>query len=188
MNKEKQIGSRPNWDRNDKEYVFADLTYYTMKNVGYHWEAEEQILHSYDGLPSCIIYSPDGQIIRHQWHCDGMLYNRNSPADIKYSAITGEVIYEAYYEDVSSEDLHRVGGPAITIRNGNFITEKWYHHGQLHRFDGPAKIDYSNTFRKEEWFVYGKKLNSKKVKNILGDDISLPLSYDQHVLLKMLIE
>ena len=59
--------------------------------------------------------------------------------------------YEMWY---LHGDLHRVGGPAVILKNG----ELWFQNDRPHRLDGPA---ISGAGRKKEYWINGQKLSPK---------------------------
>lgn len=62
--------------------------------------------------------------------------------------------YEAWY---IHGKLHRVGGPAMTLKNAQF----WFKDGVPHRLDGPAII---GDGRPKEYWIEGHKLSPKVYK------------------------
>ena len=54
--------------------------------------------------------------------------------------------------------MHRVGGPALVMKNGQ---KEWWFHGHRHRLDGPA-IERANG--QKEWWIYGVSFSEQEFK------------------------
>lgn len=52
--------------------------------------------------------------------------------------------------------IHRIGGPAVTHRDGS---EFWYDKGLLHNVDGPAMVWTNGS---KVWILHGEWLNERQ--------------------------
>lgn len=84
------------------------------------------------------------------------LHRVGAPAFIVFNNKTRKILREEWLIHGIN---HRVGGPAVTWKDGE---ELWYNKGLLHRLDGPAatnekynRLEYwinGNKYTKEQWF------------------------------------
>ena len=77
--------------------------------------------------------------------------------DRKLHRIYGPAYISTYYKYelwYTHGDLHRVAGPAVVLKNGEF----WFQNDKPHRLDGPA---ISGAGRKKEYWINGQKLSPK---------------------------
>ena len=70
----------------------------------------------------------------------------------KYYVIVNEYGTTTWFKDAKCTIAHRVGGPAMTAKDGN---QWWYFNGKCHRLDGPA-IEYANG--RKAWYINGVEL------------------------------
>ena len=73
------------------------------------------------------------------WRENGSLHNPYGPAVRYWNGSTGNLTYEAYFQD---SELHRIDGPALVEfdpKTGEVIEERWSLNGEDHRLgDRPA--------------------------------------------------
>ena len=74
------------------------------------------------------------------------------------------------------EELHRIGGPAITWPDGQ---QRWYYRGTLHRVDGPA-TSWDLRRKDRGWWLYGDEYEFNTWLNINSE-----ISGEQKVMLKL---
>ncbi len=95
--------------------------------------------------------------------CDAIVYYDDGSREV----ITG-------VSSVSTKNIHREDGPALSWSNG---TKTWLQHGMHHRMDGPAVITSTGEQR---WAIWGKPV-TKEVNEWLADtgiDPNKPFDYD----------
>jgi hypothetical protein len=87
----------------------------------------------------------------------------DGPAIIIRYEHTAQVWLEQYMHE---GELHRVGGPASTLRgsNANIFSETWYRNGKLHRdpAEGPALTVWNEdgSVKSEEYWIDGKQIDA----------------------------
>lgn len=92
----------------------------------------------------------------------GKLHRFSGPAKIIFNRKTMQLIREEWY---SHGVLHRIGGPALTIKTRFHDKKMWFYKGTVHNRAGPSVISkvsnhrcnyiwsiMGSVYSKEDWF------------------------------------
>lgn len=127
----------------EKEYVASKPAPSYQGRYRRHWRNDEYFETTY-----WCHYKQPGKDIEYR-NRDGKLHRLFGPAYIG-------VAYK--FEEWFKDDVrHRIGGPAVTTRDGQY----WIVEGRLHRIDGPAVIKKGHP---KEYWIHGHKLSTKEFK------------------------
>lgn len=133
-------------------------TFYASGNSCYKAWLVKNKLHSIGDNPASITYEDTGVIIKEEWYNNGKLHRDNKPARIWYNA-DGFKDHVEYFCDGM---LHNLNGPAVVLFHPNGYIKKRY------------------------WHISGCWVTSKKIKETLGSNYTLPLTHEQKIKLKLM--
>lgn len=98
-------------------------------------------------------------------------YALDHPSQIVYDNKTGKIREKIWYKDEEYskiDNLHRSGGPAYMLYDGDSVVkEEWYTNNKLHRSRGPAYIKYfsDGTVNIKKWYKRGDLIKTETYSN-----------------------
>lgn len=89
----------------------------------------------------------------------GNLHRFAGPAKITFNRKTMQVIHEEWYRHGT---LHRVGGPALTIKTRFHDKKMWFYKGDIHNRNGPSIISKRLSGCNYTWSIMGAVYSKEK--------------------------